>query len=294
MMLDLRPVLDFAGSSNSALDARGRVDAARWLLSEQIIEYAAQCRDQRELLDGLMRALDPAYGFECIRMIGQGSTRRTWSLPFNLVLKLVRWDRLTDQEMAYRGSHEYLKMRRIGATFNEFMTALEHPALLPRIFGVLLAFGEPPLDHPGLIISERADISGRKAVESVSVNDLFICGEAGYLLINDPRLNPEAPTTDPPDRRPYWDKFRGGDESIHFSNFGRVDGRWVLLDMGNVYDENRMRLLKKYIPPELIKNNSVTPENALRISRLMYEFYEGRRYLLMGGTRPDTGGYGDE
>ena len=279
--LDLHPVLDLASTYDPASSDGGRVHHARSVLARQIVAYAAQCRNNAELLNGLQLAFDPAYGFEPLQVIGAGSTRRVWTLPFDLVLKLERRDDLTAPEMEYRGSRNYLYTRRRASTFNEMLVSTAFPALGPRIYG-FLPLGKYRL-HPAVLICERADLRGRRQTESVSVNDLFLSGDAGELLLTDRAMNPDAAPAKPSDK-PFRQIFRGGDDSIHFSNFGRIDGRWVLLDLGNYYSPSvlsRLAQLDHWEPSQL--------------SQVMLERYEQeRRALFMGGSQPDTGGYGDE
>jgi hypothetical protein len=281
--LDIRPVLDCALSYDPASVDRGGIEAVRYLLANQIVTYAAQCRNNSQLLAGLMSALSPELGFEPPRLLGQGSTRSVWSLPFNLVMKLERADELSPQEMEYRGSRRYLDIRRNMSTFNEMLTSMVFPALGPEIYGVLLAFGRPRV-NPAVLISERADIRGRRGADNVSVDDLFIDGETGHLKITDPLMNPEAVRAKPNDIS--FRIFQGGDESVHFSNFGRVDGRWVLLDLGNSYHTDVFMNSEKLLPVGLEKLGWTAPEKGsaiqqtLQLSQWMHQRYLNERRTL--------------
>ena len=260
--------------------------------ASEIIKFAATCQSNKQLIEGLHLALDPSLGFDPLRILGEGSTRRAWDIGFDLVLKLERTDDLSEKEMEYRGSRKYLEARRRTSTFYEMLTAQIFPRLFPRIYGVLLSFGRPQT-HPAALICQRAAPTGH--TESVRVDDMLICSDTS-LRITDARMNAKAD----PAKLIYcsFRKFHGseGDQTIHHSNFGKVDGEWVLLDGANYGRKDVFTDLQTFLPVGLENLGWVSPEatwgwgpeRALHLSQWMQEHYEKRRAFAMGGTRPTT------
>src|SRR5690242_19872945 len=85
--------------------------AVRTSFAAAVIDIIADCKNNAEALHRLSLAMNPQYGFRPPYVLGAGSTRRAWELPFGLALKLERTDPLPIEEMTYRGSRHYLNGR---------------------------------------------------------------------------------------------------------------------------------------------------------------------------------------
>jgi hypothetical protein len=231
-MLDLSQFHNFDDLSAEQLEV------VRQAFANRIVAFASTCRTNKELLDGVMVACDPDKGLLPPHLLGAGSTRRAWSLPFGLVLKLQRDDHLDEQEMTWRGSKAYLHYRRRCANLAEAVMSARNPGIAPRVYGFLGAFGRRPT-NPSLLIGQcvprtLADLRPG-ASKGVSNDDLFVHSVTGELLVLDPRFRTDRddPTQATPANR--LDRFMRNEEAGYFlSNLG-VDehGRRYLVDLGN-------------------------------------------------------------
>lgn len=278
---------DWAGMNPDVLTA------VRTTFAAAVIDVTAASKDSAEAIDRLSTAMNPSDGFRPPRILGEGSTRRAWELPFGLVLKMERSDALSREEMAYRGSVRYLRWRRRTATFNEFVVALFFPRLVPRVYGVMFAFGlNPP--NPAALIVERVDsLAGENTPTTfreqadtlnrfgVHRDSLFMCCETGKLLVNDPHFSPVLPVIKPGDQ--CLGRIRGVDEWIYAGNLGRSsDGSLYMLDMGNISRQDlhldELTLLPTgahmiyFRPPAGL----LPLEETLHISRAIFAAYQQR------------------
>ncbi len=97
--IDLDPFYDL----DPARLSPDQLDIVRHAFANAVTDFAAGCSNNHELITALTLTLSPALGFNPPRVLGEGSTRRAWSLPFGMVLKLERTDELDPTEMAWRG-----------------------------------------------------------------------------------------------------------------------------------------------------------------------------------------------
>jgi hypothetical protein len=282
--LDIQPVLDFATDYDPASSDRGRLHQARSLLARQIVAYAARCRSNHELMDGLQIALDPQYGFSPPRLLGTGSTRRVWEIPFGLVLKTVR----SDPEPRWANNPGYLALRRAVATFTEFVVALNLPLATPRIYGALFAFGTSPT-HPAVNISERVEALEGDRDTFVEFVDLFISGETGRLLAKGVHFR-SAQELKPTDKCLLGDVLSrdDGDEEIFTENLGiDRDGHYLLIDTGNFMARGLRQNLRTLMPEGLDAIGYVQPEFLTDAARdyhtsvRLLSFYEDFRQRVL-------------
>ena len=240
--------------------------------------------------------MNPALGFQPLRILGEGSTRRAWSLPFGLTLKLERTDPLPPEEMARRGSRLYLHERRRTAIFNEMVVSWLFPRAVPRVFGVNLAFGPFP-DNPAALIVEQIDsLAGENTPATfgqqadtvnrygVHRDSLYICGSTGKLLVNDVHFCPILPEIKPGDKR--WTDIPGGDEWIYAGNLGRgADGSLYLLDTGNISHPDLYLNPLTYKPTGKLvielglsaSDGATWLERAAHVSRRLFHMYQHRQ-----------------
>ncbi|MCU1324261.1 MAG: hypothetical protein JWM43_3910 [Acidobacteriaceae bacterium] len=223
----------FAGIDPARLTP-SQLDDLRYAFAAIVTEYAATCPSNYELLRTIINASSPYDGLPFPAILGEGSTRRTWSLPFGLALKLERGDELTAEEMTVRGSAAYLRMRRRTANFREALVATQHPQLVPRMYGILFGFGRNP-PNPNLLIVEALPTLDRgRPNDTVGISNdcLFKCSTTSRLIIVDPRF----PTRDTPkeDDLPLSKVFPGPEPGTWLGNIG-VDsnGGYYLTDSGN-------------------------------------------------------------
>jgi hypothetical protein len=229
-----------------------QLDNLRLSFAQTITDYAATCKSNKELLNALTLAMPPDSSLSFPTILGEGSTRRTWSLPFGMVLKLERTDKLSPEEMAWRGAPGYLRMRRRISCIAEVTTAMLHPQLVPRIYGILFSFGlNPP--NPAVLIAERMtnlDEGRPDATVGIQNDHLFECVDTGRLLICDPRFADKR-DSEPRSGKPLFAMFPGGERATRLGNFGRDDaGRPYMVDMGK-YTHDFLWMNKETFMPEV-------------------------------------------
>ncbi len=213
------------------------LDAVRTAFAAEITAYAAQCRTKGHLLDALYGAMPPESGFDFPRKIGEGSTRKAYQLPFDLVLKLERTDSLSPEEMKMRGSRAYLDNRRRISTLCEMTTAIVNPGLMTRIYGVMLALGPHP-NNIACMISEQVtplvcrDPDDDDELDGLLYEQLAVSTEGRLKILYDDRFPGCTPALDD---RPLRTVIPSGEEGVNLSNIGRdLQGRYKLIDSGNV------------------------------------------------------------
>jgi len=281
------PTLDlsrFGAFATSRLTPE-ELETVRYTFADTVCSFALGCRNNKELLNALFLACNPHFGMPTPSVLGEGSTRRAWSLPFDLVMKLERTDDLTPAEMKTRGRKDYLYMRRRTATIGEVVTGIVHPRLMVRMYGVALSFGNPP-PNPSVHITERVtplDEIMPDEWEGIPNVRLFESWETGELLISDKRFVDDL-AFGPVNGRPLSEIFPGGEPGTWIGNIGKDDAdRFCLIDGGNhnygyLHNKN-----KDYLPT--IKLNRIEPwrecnalsvqhkEQTARISKEVFGLY---------------------
>ena len=264
-MLDLSRFRGF-GTACLTPDQLHRV---RRLFADDVISYAATCRDNRRLLEGLIAACDPALGLQFPRLLASGSTRDVYSLPFDLVLKLRRTSPLDRKEMERRGSRSYLEERRRTANVRELMFAGRWPTATPRPYGYSA--------EPDFVIVERVT---RTLLDTLPGAD----DDADGLDAEDVWFTDQGiALTDRRFHRPSNGSIAGvsltqlnGSEGLRLSNVGIAeDGRFLLLDSANFAGR-----LAKWSSPDagkistLIREGQSIPKELREEVWAAYEFHK--------------------
>ena len=252
----------------------------RRLFADEVITYAAKCRNNRDLLDALTLACDPALGLHPPRYLGEGSTRRVYSLPFGLALKLRRTTPLDPADLQWRGGKRYLPLlthRRVRANFTEMGMSVDMPYSVPRVYGFLVGFGEV-----SALIVER--MSGTLADlrpddrQGIDKDQLYFHATTGEILITDPRFKRSTDDLKGIRAELRYDRvFPGITEGLWLGNIGHdAAGRRYLMDTAN-------------LNPSLLVFASVLCQlpwgaaDQLMFSRTMMDAYE--KSLGFGGVR---------
>jgi len=207
-----------------------------------ITRFAAECETTKELMDGLFAATYPSP-----RLLGAGSTRKVWTLPYGLVLKVRRHDSLPPEELAWRGGKPYkphLELRRVVSNLRELGVAIAFPRLVPRIYGAMVECYERDTPRPNILIVESVEQTLHDLMpdesHGVDLEHLYI-SPAGELLVTDPRFRSErdSPELCTPENR-LANFFRYGDgsglsEGLWLGNIGVLpSGRRVIVDSANL------------------------------------------------------------
>jgi hypothetical protein len=209
------------------------MEGSRAEFANMVTDCAIECSDNSDLIEKLQRHLPKDF----LGLIGEGSTRRAYSTPLGVCVKVQRenamQDPLSDEELEFRGGDDYLLQlawRRRTANLAEMIFAICHPLLVPKQYGFLGSFGITQ-SHPSVLIAETARPLDRYFpcdCNGVKVSDMGIDTE-GSLHIFDERI---MPMKRPANLIPFESYLTGVSEPIVWlGNIGvTTGGKYVFVD----------------------------------------------------------------